>query len=662
MKDSTGAARQTGAWDRRTWLATLSSLGLAGWSLTSEAAVSQAPSGRNLPPLELFFRTPELGSVSLAPDGKALLALRSVEGRMNLVVVDLQANSAKVITSFKTADVAGARWISNTRIAFGLGVRVSDNTNVRGGLHSIERDGSDYRAPPENLEGASYFSAGRTQPPGTIIVSQWEQKGHSALHRLNTLTGRAQRMSMGAPGTVTSWALDMQDRPRAVITREPEAHFQLWVRPTPEADWVPVRRWRELLASDITLEGIDSDDVLYVIAQPEGRDESGLMAVDLKTAKFRPDPLVILEGYDIEPGAARFNSKGELLMVRYQADRPRMLYVDPNLDALQTAMEAEFKDRTVGLQPSRDGSVVLVTVSGDVDPGQYFLFQRDAKRLQTVGKARPWINPTQMAQTKFFRYKARDGLAIPANLTLPPGAQAGQKHPLLVLHYGGPHVRAINWGFDQVVQFLASRGYAVFMPAPRVSTGWGRKHFEAGFKQWGLGMQDDVTDGVLQLVKDGVADRDRLAIMGASYGGYLTMMGLVKNPELWRCGVNWVGVTDPAHMYLNWTDFAQGDSDKYRLPILIGHPERDAEQFAQTSPLRRVAEIKAPVMLAYGGADRRVPLANGTRMHQALKDAGKTVEYVVYPEEGHGFRAEANVRDFWTRVEAFLATHMASRA
>jgi dipeptidyl aminopeptidase/acylaminoacyl peptidase len=140
------------------------------------------------------------------------------------------------------------------------------------------------------------------------------------------------------------------------------------------------------------------------------------------------------------------------------------------------------------------------------------------------------------------------------------------------------------------------------------------------------------------------------------------MMGLVKNPELWRCGVNWIGVTDPAHMYLNWTDFAQGDSDKYRLPILIGHPERDADQFAQTSPLRRVAEIKAPVMLAYGGADRRVPLANGTRMHQALKDAGKTVEYVVYPEEGHGFRAEANVRDFWTRVEAFLATHMAPRA
>jgi dipeptidyl aminopeptidase/acylaminoacyl peptidase len=652
------AAPDAAGWDRRAWLKAAPALGLSGWLGMGHAA----PAGRPPLPMDAFFRPAELGSVSLAPDGKALLALRKVDDRMNLLVVDLVSNSAKLITSFKSADVGGARWISNTRIAFQLGVRVSDNANVRGGMHTVEKDGTDYRAPEGELARASFFSTGRTQPPGTVIVSMFEQKGHSALYRMNTRTGKGERLSRGAPGIVANWALDAQDRPRAVITREPEAHFQLWVRPEPEGSWVPVRRWRELLESDISLEGIDSDEVLYVLARPEGRDETGLMAIDLKTAKMRPDPLVILDGYDVSPGAARFSHKGDLLMVRFQADRPRTLYVDPDLDALQTAMEAEFKDRTVSLQPSRDGAMVLVSVSGDVDPGQYFLFQKESKRLQPVGKARPWINPADMAPTRFFRYAARDGLSIPANLTLPPGAQPGQKHPLLVLHYGGPHVRAISWGFDQTVQFLASRGYAVFMPAPRMSTEWGRKHFESGFKQWGLAMQDDVTDGVLHLVKEGIADRDRLAIMGASYGGYLTMMGLVKNPELWRCGVNWVGVTDPAHMYLNWTDFAEGDSDKYRLPIMLGHPERDAEQFARTSPLKRVAEIQAPVLLAYGGADQRVPLANGTRMHQALKEAGKTVEYVMYPEEGHGFRATANVRDFWGRVEKFLALHMAPRA
>lgn len=653
--------RQTGSWGRRDWLSAAPVLGLSGWTWPAWAAEAAAPDSPLRRPMEHFFRPPEMGSVSLSPDGQALLALRKVEGRMNLVVVDLVARTAKLITAFKTADVGGAEWISNTRIAFGLGTRVLDNTSLRGGLHSIERDGSDYRAPTEETQSFRFLTRGYKQPAGTVIAVVAEQKGHQALYRFNTLTGKAQRLSMGAPGIVVSWALDTQDRPRAVITREAEAHFQLWVRPDSDGTWVSIRRWRELLESDVSMEGIDADDVLYVVAQPQGRDESCLMAIDIKAAQWRPDPLVALKGYDIEPGATRFTAKGELRSVHYQADRPRVLHADPQLDALQTAMDAEFKDRTVVLQPSRDGALVLVSVSGDVDPGQYFLYQNDTKRLQSVGRARPWIDPAHMAKTEFFRYPARDGLSIPANLTLPPGAKPGQRHPLVVMHYGGPHVRAIRWGFDQTVQFLASRGYAVFMPAPRVSTGWGRKHFEAGFKQWGLGMQDDVTDGVLHLVKEGVADRDRLAIMGASYGGYLTMMGLVKNPELWRCGVNWVGVTDPAHMYLNWTDFAEGDSDKYLLPILVGHPERDAEQFAQTSPLRRVAEIQAPVLLAYGGADRRVPLANGTRMHQALQAAGKTVEYVMYPDEGHGFRADPNVRDFWARVEAFLGKHMTPR-
>ena len=163
-------------------------------------------------------------------------------------------------------------------------------------------------------------------------------------------------------------------------------------------------------------------------------------------------------------------------------------------------------------------------------------------KLEQIAQSAPWIDTKRMAHTEFFRYQARDGMTIPATLTLPANAANAKNLPLVVLHYGGPWVRPISWQWDPHVQFLASRGYAVLMPAPRASTGFGWKLFRGGWKQWGLAMQDDVTDGVNDLIKRGIADPKRICLAGASYGGYLTMMGLVKEPNLFRCGINWVGV------------------------------------------------------------------------------------------------------------------------
>jgi dipeptidyl aminopeptidase/acylaminoacyl peptidase len=198
------------------------------------------------------------------------------------------------------------------------------------------------------------------------------------------------------------------------------------------------------------------------------------------------------------------------------------------------------------------------------------------------------------------------------------------------------------------------------MPAPRASTGFGLRHFRSGWKQWGLTMQDDVTDGVRHLISTGVVDPKRVCIAGASYGGYLTMMGLVKEPQLFRCGINWVGVTDPDFMFsVSWTDFNQVDSGRFTMPLLIGDPVKDAEQFKQTSPLRRAAEIKQPVLMVYGALDQRVPIINGDKMREALKPHNNNVEWHVYPDEGHGWLKEENEIDFWTRVEAFLAKNLA---
>jgi dipeptidyl aminopeptidase/acylaminoacyl peptidase len=260
-----------------------------------------------------------------------------------------------------------------------------------------------------------------------------------------------------------------------------------------------------------------------------------------------------------------------------------------------------------------------------------------------------------MGREDLVHYAARDGLKIPAWLTLPKGKD--KNLPLVVLVHGGPYVRGGQWGWDAEAQFLASRGYAVLQPEYRGSTGYGALHFRAGWKQWGLKMQDDIADGAKWAIAQGIADGKRICIAGASYGGYATLMGLVNDPDLYQCGIDWVGVTDIKLLYTGHWSFRDDLPDgwkQYGMPYLIGDLEKDADQFKATSPLEQAARIKQPLLLAYGAADQRVPLYHGTKFYDAVKATNKNVEWVVYEEEGHGWALVKNRVDFWTRVERFL--------
>jgi dipeptidyl aminopeptidase/acylaminoacyl peptidase len=261
-----------------------------------------------------------------------------------------------------------------------------------------------------------------------------------------------------------------------------------------------------------------------------------------------------------------------------------------------------------------------------------------------------------MGMQSVVRYKARDGLEIPALLTLPPGEKASGL-PLVVLVHGGPYVRGTHWGWQGDTQFLASRGYAVLEPEFRGSTGYGDKHFRAGWKQWGLAMQDDIADGAKWAIAEGLVDPRRICIAGASYGGYATLMGLANNPELFKCGIDYVGVTD-INLLFNGHWLFQDDvspaAKKYSMPVLIGDPKADAAQFAATSPIEQAARITQPLLLAYGGADRRVPIIHGKKFLEAVRKTNKDVEWIEYESEGHGWSLPQTRIDFWTRVEKFL--------
>ena len=259
------------------------------------------------------------------------------------------------------------------------------------------------------------------------------------------------------------------------------------------------------------------------------------------------------------------------------------------------------------------------------------------------------------------RFAARDGLSIPVLVTHPPGKASGAR-PALVLVHGGPWVRGAHWSWEPQAQFLASRGYVVIEPEFRGSEGYGFKHYRAGWKQWGMAMQDDVADAVQWAVKQGWVDPKRVCIAGASYGGYATLMGLVRHHELYQCGVNWVGVSDINLMYsINWSDISE-EAKGYSMPVLIGDRVADAQQLKDTSPVEQAAKVRRPLLMAYGADDRRVPIAHGKEFRDAVSRTNSDVEWVVYNNEGHGWRMlETNV-DFWTRVEKFLDRNIGAGA
>jgi dipeptidyl aminopeptidase/acylaminoacyl peptidase len=235
--------------------------------------------------------------------------------------------------------------------------------------------------------------------------------------------------------------------------------------------------------------------------------------------------------------------------------------------------------------------------------------------------------------------------------------RGGKNLPLVVLVHGGPYVRGVSWDWNPEVQFLASRGYAVLEPEYRGSTGYGYALFRAGWKQWGLKMQDDIADGARWAIAEGYADAKRICIAGGSYGGYATLMGLINDGDLYKCGIDWAGVTDINLMYDgNWTAASDLSEEwkEYGMPVLVGDQVNDAAQLKATSPLENAARIRQPLLLVYGGSDLRVPLYHGKKFYNAVKQTNPDVEWVVYDEEGHGWGLPKNRMDFWSRVEKFL--------
>ena len=301
---------------------------------------------------------------------------------------------------------------------------------------------------------------------------------------------------------------------------------------------------------------------------------------------------------------------------------------------------------------------MLITAYSDRDPGTIYLFDAKGPSLTEMIKTAEWIKAKDMNEMRPITYTARDGMRIDGYITLPKTWKPGSPVPMIVHPHGGPWARDV-WGYNPEVQFMANRGYAVLQVNFRNSTGYGKKLYRAGWRQWGDKSQDDILDGAMWAIREGYANKDKIGVYGASYGGYSALMQLVRSPELYKFGFNYVGVTDML-VHRDTQPAWFGGSRKF-LDILNGNPTENREMLERTSPARFVSRIKAPVMHAYGGADRNVNPENGRVIKSAFEKAGLPVDYTFVADEAHGYRDEKNVFMLYNKFDQFMKANLPTK-
>jgi dipeptidyl aminopeptidase/acylaminoacyl peptidase len=642
--------------------------------LTAGALAAEPPAA------ELFARSPRIVEMLPSPSGdRVAVILTNDDGRRQLGVLDLPPREPmKVVAAYSDGNVEKVHWVNNDRLVYEVyqpGPVVMENG---AGVMAVDRDGRNQRAliawrhsnwttgtniVSRVLTYGWFFHSTIDDGSADILVYHRQAQGAAdytySLSRLNTQTGDRRPLSFGVPPGTDRWLLDDAFEPR-VVTSSKDGRTAIHWRAPASADWKQLESFDSYAGDDgFAPLRVEKGDRLLAVSRVKS-DSVALFAYDLSTGKLNPEPLVAVQGFDLAPTLEVDSKTRTVVGVHFEADRPYSYWFDDKLDAAQKMVDAALPNRTNKLRCGRCESAryLVVHSSSDRSPGEYFILDREEKRLLSLGKERPWIDESGQARRSFHRFTARDGLSIPVYVTHPVGAAPSDRLPAVVLVHGGPWVKGANLLWHDDAQFLASRGYRVIEPEFRGSAGYGWKLFRASWKEWGRSMQDDLLDAVQWAGKQGLVDTARVCIMGASYGGYAALMSPIKHPGAYRCAVSFAGVTDIELKYsVHWSDVPE-DYKRYGMPRLVGDPEKDRDLLREASPLHRVRELKVPVLLAHGTDDRRVPLEHASKFVSAARDAGVAVDYVPYTDEGHGWYHPKNHADFYRRVETFLAASL----
>lgn len=660
-------------------------LGVGGVYAAENEPASRAPLSA-----EAFFQRPAIRDIKLSPSGRQL-AFTTAKGleHVGLAVMNLDGEpKTHWVAAFSDADVREFHWVNDERLvytAIELDEGSASDYYVAPGLYAAKSDGTQQRqlvrrqSQPFVMDGsqpnkdllpwnhvllATPWNAGNEVIIGRLEVYRGEVVDITPL-RLDVRTGRTKALEIkGAPHQVKRWLFDNRGEPHVAITFKDDKEAVYW-RDEQTDEW---RKLTEAPAFKLQFMPVGWDDkgTLYVTRRFGAGQWTAMTRFDFGKNEPEADNIVSAPGFDIDPHLLFDDDKQSLLGVRMDTDAESTHWWNPEMKAIQKRVDAllpAWINRLECRHCSSPDRVVLVRSFSAQDPGRLWLFHANREgreALQTINVFLPNIPPMDMATKAIERIQARDGRDLPVWLTFPPHHQEGHPLATVVMVHGGPYTRGGHWRWDPMTQFLASRGYLVIEPDFRGSTGYGLVHERASFKQWGQTMQADVADALLWAQHKGYAS-DKACIMGASYGGYAVLMGLVRDPQLYRCGVEWVGVADLELLVKGSWWVSDDISDSGRrifLPERVGKLPEDAAMIAANNPVLLADRIKAPLLMAYGDGDKRVPIAHGKRMRDALEKAGHPPEWIVYEGEGHGWRTLEHNVDFAKRVEAFLARNL----
>ena len=602
-------------------------------------------------PVEEFFRPPACRQAELSPDGTKI-AFESADGwEKKLAVQDLKTGKLVKMAFDRTYELAAFAWKGNDELILLL----QKEGYWTGELFTAAADGSGLRILVKPKDDSFQLLDVLNNDPKHILITdqRWktspsDMRGPS-VHTLNTQSGSSQ-LVQSAMDYVYEWMTDQEGVVRLGRRSDPDGVTWLYRH---EKGAPLTELWKEKMQGE-TFKPMEFDydgHTLYV-ASNRGRDTDALWAFDVEKKEFVRE-LFAPPGVDVNRVYLSRRHRRPMA-VGYFADGYRVEPLDPEFASLYEGACKALGKGSVGFHSfDHDWHKALVLASGDRDPGMYYVFDLDKGRLDAFSRVLPWIKPEQMAEMRPIEFKARDGLLIHGYLSLPAGREP-RNLPLILHPHGGPQARDY-WGFDEEVQFLCNRGFAVLQVNFRGSEGFGQKFMAAGFGEWGGKMQDDLTDGVKWAIAQGYADPKRVGIYGGSYGGYATMIGLCLTPELYRCGVNYVGVTDPKLMQKAYRN-ADGNT-KAQVRRLLGGSV-DADFIKAPSAVDLADKITAPVLMYYGIYDTRVQIEQGDAMAAALNRAHKTYEYKTKTLEGHGFQSKKAKLEFYNAMDAFLAKHM----
>ena len=594
-----------------------------------------------------FFRNPEKSSYQLSPNGTYMSYMAPHQSRMNVFVRKFGSQEEGTrITDVTDRDIAGFAWANDERILY----LKDDGGDENYALFAVNLDGSDFAELTNFPEVKTQFIDPLEDDDDHVLIAL--NKRVSQVfdpYRLNINSGELEMLAEN-PGNISGWMTDHDSKLRIAITTD-GVNTSVLHRLTEDSEWdtLITTNFKESLSPLF----FTFDNKNFYAASNVGRDKSSIVEYDIE----KGEEIRTLFAHDeVDVSNLSFSRKRKVLTgISYTTDKRHRKFLDDHSESVFKDLESQLPGYEVVISSSnKNEDKFIVRTYSDRSLGSYYFYDLETKKLDMIDEVSPWLNETDLCEMTPFKYESRDGLTINGYLTLPKNG-AGKNVPLVINPHGGPWARD-GWGFNPEVQFLANRGYAVAQINFRGSVGYGRAFWEASFKEWGKKMQDDVTDGVQWLIDQGIADPKRVAIYGGSYGGYATLAGLAYTPDLYACGVDYVGVSNLFTFMETIPPYWEQFLDM--MYEMVGHPEDDKELLAAASPALHAEKITAPLFVAQGAKDPRVNVEESNQMVDAMKSRGVDVEYLVEEEEGHGFRNEENRFKFYRAMEKFLKEHL----